>query len=108
VIGFSGKVGDRGDRGCDQEGTEGVLPGVFHVIDHLEPREVPGGGGRKRGEKGKSGRESGMVGVKREVERDGDRGKIEGGGSQGVNEEEIEYGRFMSQGSPPGGRIERV
>jgi hypothetical protein len=85
-----------------------VLPGIFHVIDHLEPREILGGGGRKRGVKGESGGESGMVGVKREIERDGDRRKIEGGSSQGVNEEEIEYGRFVSRKSPPGRRLERV
>jgi hypothetical protein len=57
---------------------------------------------------GENGGESSMVRVKREIERDGDRRKIEGGGSQGVNEEEIEYGRFMSRGSPPGGCTERV
>jgi hypothetical protein len=85
-----------------------VLPGVFHVIDHFESWEVPGGGGRKRGVKGESGRESSMVGVKREIKRDGDRRKIEGGGSQRINEEEIEYRRFVSRGSPPGRCTERV
>jgi hypothetical protein len=85
-----------------------VLPGVLHVIDHLEPREFPGGRGRERRVKGESGGKSGVVGVKREIERDGDRRKIEGGGSQGVNEKEIEYGRFVSRGSPPGRCTERV
>jgi hypothetical protein len=108
AIGFSEEIGFRSDRGSDREGTEGVLPSVFHVVDHFESREVPGRGGREGRVKSESGGESGMVRVKGEIKRDSNRGEIERGGSQGVNEEEVEYGRFMSRGSPPGRRIERV
>jgi hypothetical protein len=85
-----------------------VLPGVFHVVDHLEAWEVSGRRGRKGRVKGEGGGEGSMVQVKGEIERDHDWRKIEGGGSQGVNKKEIEHGWFVSRGTPPGRHTEGV